>query len=145
MSEDTKQPKLEVIDGDLDEEEKEFRALRRDVPGAKGAAEAGMLTIGVGKVPSPKHEFYRTHKDFRPVVPLVDVEVGMDKHFVAVAHNMVEPLSGMGITANDHTLYLIITPRGGLRIIPVRCPNQDGEQNEYHRTKEIALVDGIDA
>jgi hypothetical protein len=42
-----------------------------------------MLTIGVGRQPTPKNVFYRTHKTFRPVVPLVNVEVGMDRHFIA--------------------------------------------------------------
>src|SRR5262245_26702510 len=47
-----------VPEEELDEEEKEFRALRRDIPGVKGAADAGMLTISVGKQP-PKNAFYR--------------------------------------------------------------------------------------
>src|SRR5262249_6007646 len=144
MSDEAK-PKLELVPTEeLDEEEKEFRALRRDLPGVKGAAEVGMIAISVGRQPTPKNEFYRTHPDFRPVVPLVDIEVGMDRHYIAVSPGMIEPLAGIGITVTDHTLYLIVTPRGGLRIIPVRGPNADGEQNEYARTKEQALIDGID-
>ena len=143
MSDDPARPKLEVVE-QLEDEEKEFRALRRDLPGVKGAGDIGLLTVSVGRQPTPKNEFYRTHPDFRPVVPLVDIEVGMDRHFIAVAPAMVEPLAGIGITVTDHVLYLIVTPRGGLRIIPVRCPNQDGEMNEYNRTKEAALIDGID-
>jgi hypothetical protein len=138
------EPKLKVVE-EMDEEEREFRSLRRDLPNVKGAAEVGMISIGVGRQPTPKNEFYRTCKDFRPVVPLVDIEVGMDRHYIAVAPGMVEPLAGIGISATDHVLYLIITPRGGLRIIPVRGPNQDGEQNGYAATKETALIDGIDA
>src|SRR5262245_33305534 len=141
MTDETK-PKLELVQ-ELDDEEKEFRALRRDLPGVKGAAAVGMISIGVGRQPTPKNEFYRTHPDFRPVVPIVDIEVGMDRHFVAVAPAMIEPLVGIGITATDHTLYLIVTPRGALRIIPVRGPNLEGEVNEWSRTKEAALVDGI--
>jgi hypothetical protein len=145
MVDEVKKPKLEVVsDEELDEEEKEFRALRRDLPGVKGAAEVGMLTISVGRQPTPKNEFYRTHPGFRPVVPLVNIEVGMDRHYIAVAPHMVEPLASIGITVTDHTLYLIITPRGGLRIIPVRCPNAEGEQNEWDSSKEKALIDGID-
>jgi hypothetical protein len=98
----------------------------------------------LGRQPTPKNEFYRTHRDFRPVVPLVNIEVGMDRHYIAVAPNMVEPLASIGITVTDHTLYLIVTPRGGLRIIPVRCPNAEGEQNEWDRSKEKTLIDGID-
>ena len=146
MGDETKKPdhlKL-VPEDELDEEEKEFRALRRDVPGVKGAADAGMLTVSVGKQITPKNEFYRTHKTFRPVVPLVNVEVGMDKHFIAVMPNMVESLASMGITVADHTLYLTVTPDGGLRIIPVRGPNAEGEQNQWHRTKEMALIEAMD-
>jgi len=147
MSDEAKKPDhLKLVPGEeLDEEEKEFRALRRDIPGVKGAADAGMLTISVGKQPIPKNTFYRTHPDFRPVVPIVIVEVGMDKHFVAVMPAMIEPLASMGITVVDHTLYLTVTPEGGLRIIPVRGPNAEGVQNEWDRTKEAALIEAIDA
>jgi len=113
----------EELEEELDEEEREYRALRRDVPGVKGAAAAGMLTIGVGKQPAPKNVFYRTHKTFRPVVPLVN----------------------MGITVTDHVLYLTITPEGGLRIIPVRAANEEGEQNDWDQTKEMALIEAMDA
>jgi hypothetical protein len=133
-----------VTEEELDEEEKEFRALRRDLPGVKGASEAGTLTIGIGRQPSPKNVFYRTHKTFRPVFAMVNVEVGMDKHFIAVMPNMIEPLAEMGITTADHTLYLTVTPEGGLRIIPVRGANIEGEQNEWDRTKEMAMVQAMD-
>jgi hypothetical protein len=118
--------------------------LRRDLPGVKGSAEAGLIAISVGRQPAPKNEFYRTNKEYRPVFPLVSVEAGMDRHFIAVMPNMVAPLAAIGITVTDHTLYLIISPRGALRIIPVVGPNAEGEQNEWARTKELALVDGID-
>jgi hypothetical protein len=128
---------------ELDEEEKEYRALRRDLPGVKGASSAGIVAISVGKAPA-KHEFFRTHRDFRPTVPLVDHEVGMEKQYFAVTPDMVEPLAGIGISVTDHTLYLTITSRGAIRIVPVRQANSDGEQNEYHRTKEIGLIQAVD-
>jgi hypothetical protein len=78
-------------------------------------------------------------------VPLVNIEVGMDRHSIAVMPNMIEPLASIGITVTDHILYLTVTPEGGLRIIPVRGPNMEGEQNEWDRTKEIALIDGMNA
>jgi hypothetical protein len=124
---------------ELDAEEQEFRALRRDLPGVKGASAAGIVAISVGKAPS-KNEFFRTHRDFRPTVSLVDVEVGMEKQFFAVTPDMVDALAGIGITVSDHTLYLTITSRGAIRVVPVRQANADGEQNEYHRTKEIGLL-----
>ena len=128
---------------ELDEEEKEFRALRRDLDGVKGAGAAGIVTISVGKTPG-KNEFFRTHPEFRPIVPIVNVEIGMDKHYFAVTPDMVTALSGIGITVNDHALYLTVTSRGATRVVPVRQANSDGEQNEYDRTKEIGLIQAID-
>jgi hypothetical protein len=127
----------------LDAEEAEFRALRRDLPGVKGASAAGIVAISVGKTP-PKNEFFRTHHTFRPIVPIVDLEIGMEKQFFAVTTDMVEALSGIGITVSDHILYLTVTTRGAIRIVPVRQANAEGEQNEYHRTKEIGLIQGIE-
>jgi hypothetical protein len=131
------------VQAELDEEEQEFRAIRRDLPGVKGVSAAGIVAIGVGKIP-PKNEFFRTHKGFRPIVPMVDCEIGMEKQYFAVTSDMVEPLNAIGISVTDHTLYLTITSRGALRIIPVRGANTEGEQNEYHRTKEIGLIQGMD-
>jgi hypothetical protein len=143
MTEEAKKPKLEVVsDEQLDEDEKEFHSLRRDVPGVKGAFAIGIVSISVAKIPG-KNEFFRTHPEFRPVVSIVDLEIGMEKHFFAVTDEMVHALAGIGITATDHTLYLTVTPRGAVRIVPIRHPDAEGNQNEYHRTKEIGLVDGI--
>ena len=91
-----------------------------------------------------KNEFFRSHKTFRPVVPMVDHQVGMERQFFAVTADMVEPLNAIGITVTDHVLYLTITTRGAYRIIPVRQANADGDQNEYHRTKEIGLIQAGD-
>ena len=77
------------------------------------------------------------------MIPIVDLEVGMEKQFFAVTDGMREALAGIGISVSDHTLYLTVTSRGAVRIVPVRHANVDGEQNEYHRTKEIGLRDGI--
>ena len=127
----------------LDAEEEEFRAMRRDLPGVKGSSAIGIVAIGVGKIPG-KNEFFRTYRDFMPIVPIVDLEVGMEKQFFAVTPDMVEHLATIGITVTDHRLYLTVTSRGALRIVPVRQANMDGEQNEYARTKEIGLVQAID-
>jgi hypothetical protein len=133
-------PKLEgVHEEELDEDEAEFRKLRRDLPGTKGASAVGIVTISVGKTPG-KNEFFRTHPEFRPVVSLVDIEVGMEKQFFAVTDDMVQALAGIGITVSEHVLYLTVTPNGSVRIIPINL-NSD---NEYNRTKEIGLIAGID-
>ena len=108
----------------------------------KGASSAGIVAISVGKTPT-KNEFFRAHREFRPIVPIVDLEVGMERHFFAVTADMVETLNGIGITVTDHVLYLTVTSRGAIRIVPVRQANTDGEQNEYHRTKEIGLIQAL--
>jgi hypothetical protein len=144
MGEEIKKAKLELVtEEELDEEEREFRALRRDLPGVKGASATGIVAMSVGKAPG-KNEFFRTHPDFRPVVPIVDIEIGMEKQFFAVADPMIAALAGIGITVTDHTLYMTVTSRGALRLVPVRHANADGDQNEYARTKEIGLREGVD-
>jgi hypothetical protein len=130
-----------VPEEELDEEEQEFRAIRRDLPGAKGASAVGLVTIGVSKTPG-KNEFFRTHPDFRPVVPMVDCEVGMEKRYFPVTDPMIEALASIGISVSLHTLYLTTTARGAVRIVPVRCPDSEGNQNEYHRTMEVGLLAG---
>jgi hypothetical protein len=122
---------------ELDADEAEFRKLRRDLPGVKGASAAGIVSVGVSKNPG-KNEFFRTSKEFRPIVPLVDIEVGMEKQYFAVDTDMVVALAGIGITVSEHTLYLTITPRGAYRIVPIHCTTE----NEYARTKEIGLLEG---
>jgi hypothetical protein len=126
----------------LDAEEAEFRALRRDLPGVKGVSAAGIVTLSVGKTPT-KNEFFRTHSEFRPAMSIVDIEVGMERQFFAVTSDMVENLHAIGITVTDHVLYLTITSRGAIRIVPARQAANETEQNEYHRTKEIGLIQGI--
>ena len=142
MDDETPKPKLELVpptEEELDEEEKEFRALRRDLPGVKGASAAGIVAISVGKAP-PKNEFFRCHPEFRPIIPMVNCEMGMERQYFAVTSDMVEPLAGIGISVTDHALYLTVTSRGAVRIVPVRQANTDGDQNEYDRTKEIAML-----
>jgi hypothetical protein len=123
----------------LDADEAEFARLRRDLPGVKGASAAGIVSISVGRTPG-KNEFFRTHPEFRPTIPLVDIEVGMEKQHFAVDAEMTVALAGIGINVTEHSLYLTITPRGGVRIVPVNIATD----NEYARTKEIGLLDGVD-
>ncbi len=139
MVDESKKPKLEIVDEALDEDEAEFRKLRRDLPGVRGSSAAGTVSVNVSKTPGT-NEFFRTHKEFRPVVPLVNVEVGMEKQYFAVDDTMVVALAGIGITVTEHTLYLTVTPRGAVRIVPINYTSD----NDYNRTKEIGLVDGVD-
>ena len=84
--------------------------------------------------------FSATHPEFRPIMPIVNVEVGMDKQFFAVTDNMVVALAGIGITVSDHTLYFTVTSRGHYRVIPVRIAGDDESENEYNRTRELGLI-----
>ena len=122
----------------LDDDEAEFARLRRDLPGVKGASAAGIVSISVGKTPG-KNMYFRTHAEFRPTVPMVDDEVGMEKQYFAVDTEMEVALAGIGINVAEYKLYLTVTPRGGVRIIPVH----NGTDNDYTRTKEIGLLDGV--
>jgi hypothetical protein len=136
MTDEGKKLKLEVVSEDADEVE--FRKLRRDLPGVRGASAAGIVSIGVGKIPGV-NEFFRTNREFRPTVSIVNVEVGMEKQFFAVDDDMVVALEGIGITVSEHTLYLTVTPQGGVKIVPVNS----NSENDYNRTKEIGLLAGI--
>jgi hypothetical protein len=131
------------VEEELDAEEQEFRALLRDLDGVKGTSAVGIVAISVAKTPA-KNEFFRVHREFKPIVSIVNVEVGMEKQYFAVTAKMVAALSGIGITVSDHALYLTVTSRGAIRVVPVRQANSEGEQNEYDRTKEIGLIQGID-
>ena len=132
-------PKLTIVNEELDEDEIEFKKLRRDLPGVKGASAAAIMSIHVSKAPE-KNGFFRTHPDFMPVVAMVDTEVGMEKQFFVVTDEMVAALAGIGITVTLHRLYMIITPEGAVRIIPVNIESD----NDYHRTKETGLIAGKD-
>ena len=138
MADETSKPKLAVVAEELDEDEIEFKKLRRDLPGVKGASAIGIVTITVNRKPE-ENEFFRTHPDFMPIIPIVNIEVGMERQFFAVTDNMVVALAGIGITVSDHRLYMIVTPRGAVRIIPINVTSE----NEYNRTKEIGLIEGI--
>src|SRR5215470_18410671 len=106
VSDEQAKPDLKIVsptEEELDEEEQEFRAMRRDLPGVKGESAAGIVAIAVGKAPA-KNEFFRTHAEFRPIVAMVDLEVGMERQFFAVTPEMVTALHGIGITVSDHVL-----------------------------------------
>src|SRR5262249_51259939 len=80
----------------------------------------------------------RTLRDFIPTIPSVNIGVGRGGHFFAVPEKMVVALGGIGITVSDHRLYMIVTPRGAVRIIPINVESD----NEYIRSKEIGLIEG---
>jgi hypothetical protein len=137
-------PAGETTPEDLDADEEEYRRLRRDLPNVTGAAAAGIVAISVVKAP-PKNEFFRTMKGFRPIVDLVTDQVRLDQKYYAVDPSMTAVLTSIGIAWAPHTLYLIMTAKGALRVIPVRCPEEEGDRNEYAATKELALREAEDS
>jgi hypothetical protein len=136
-------PQNENVAQQLDEEEAEFRAIRRDLAGVRGASASGIVSISVDRLPG-KNEFFRTYPDFRPIVPIVAHEVAKEQQYFVVAPDMVEVLNNVGIAVADQALYFTVTSGGAYRICPVRQADADGEQHEYHRTREIGLIRGID-
>lgn len=131
-------PDGEMTPEDLDEDAAEFARLRRDLPNVGGSAAVGIVAINVVKAP-PKNEFFRARKGFRPIVDLVVDQVKLDQKYYAVDPRMTAVLTSIGIAYAPHTLYLVLTSKGALRVIPVRCPDADGDRNEYASTKEFAL------
>jgi hypothetical protein len=78
-------PKLEIVtDEQVDEDEAEFRKLRRDLPGVKGASAIGIVAIGVGKLPG-KNEFFRVRL-------YTDQENKVYKVFSAPAGRFADPI-----------------------------------------------------
>jgi hypothetical protein len=128
-----------TFEAELDEDEAEFQRLRRDLPGTRGASDAGIVTISVGKKP-PKDSFFRTHPDFVMTVALVQAVGGMEEHFCAVDPSMENALKSIGKDFADYRLYLTITSDGILTLVPVRCADEDGDQNDWSRSKEIGLL-----
>lgn len=136
-------PNGETTPEDLDEDEAEFARLRRDLPHVEGAASLGITGIAVVKAP-PKNTFFRAHKVFRPIVDLVVDQVKLDQKYYAVHPRMAPVLTSIGIAYAPHVLYLILTPTGAFRVIPVRCADEDGSRNEYGSSKELALRQSVD-
>ncbi|MET4483145.1 hypothetical protein [Bradyrhizobium sp. F1.13.3] len=132
-----KAPELKLVE-ELDQDEIEFNRLRCDLPGSAGTAAQGIVSIAVSKTPT-KNEFFRTHPTFRPDLKLVNIEVGMEKQYFAVAPDMEVPLHGIGINFSKYTLYLTMSPGGAFHVIPIMV----GSDNDYNRSKEYGLLDGV--
>src|SRR5262249_14256637 len=58
-----------------------------------------------------------------------------------VSAPMVEQLAAIDIEVHPYALYLIATREGAVRW--ARQEGNDGSQNEWNRTKEIALAQGV--
>src|SRR5262245_39356803 len=115
---------------------------RTGPPEVTSASESGSVFSAIRRMrPSPRMKIISRGIYVFFIQKLVGCcEMGMERQYFAVTPDMVEPLAGIGISVTDHALYLTVTSRGAVRIVPVRQANSDGEQNEYDRTKEIAMM-----
>jgi hypothetical protein len=147
-------PRLEVVQGNpdttdeeftegLDADELELREMRMDLPGATAGISAGLITVGVGKV--PKDEFFRVRPEeaFRPVVSMVSHTTGMDTTFCTVKPHMIPALHGIKIFPARYRVYFVTTEADIWRLVPVRLALKDGSQNTWASTLEIALHRGM--
>jgi hypothetical protein len=131
--------KADPTEDELDEDEREMRALRLDSPESSGKASgAGIILVDAGKM--PRREFFRTHPTFKLEVAMYDHEVGMETAHCVVTPNMVEEFAAIHVDCVPHYLYLTITSEGGIRWVPV---SRDFE-NDCNRTKNMALLQGME-
>jgi hypothetical protein len=139
------EPRLKIVESstdELDEDERQLRALRLDLPGSSNVP-AGIVSLSVGKI--PRREFFRTHPEHRVTLQLIDHAAGLDVEYHAVAPEMMPELISIGIDPVPHAVYQILTADGASRLVPVRQADIDGSQNEWNRTKEVALVRAMTA
>jgi hypothetical protein len=86
-------PKLEIVsDAQLDEDEAQFRKLRRDLPGVKGASAIGIVAIGVGKIPGKTKEIGLLDGIKQWVRLYTDQENKVYKVFPAPADRFADPI-----------------------------------------------------
>jgi hypothetical protein len=121
----------------LDEDEAMLRALRIDLPGTAGAPSGIIAITCTDKL--PKKEFIRSSRDVI-AMNLVDHAAGMETELHAVTPNMLAPLLAIDIYPAPYKLFQVLTADGGFRIIAIKQANADGQQNEWTRTKETALI-----
>jgi hypothetical protein len=87
----------------------------------------------------PKREFFRCHAS-TIAISMVDHVAGLETEFHAVLPAMLPELASIGIDALPYKLFQLITAEGAVKIIPCRQADIDGSQNEWTRTREIALT-----
>jgi hypothetical protein len=124
-------------DAQLDEDEAMLRALRIDLPGTANVP-TGIVAISVTDR-FPKREFFRCAIE-TVTMHLVDHVAGLETEFHAVMPSMLAELASISIDAAPYKLFQLITAEGAVKIIAVRQAEVDGSQNEWTRSKEVALT-----
>jgi hypothetical protein len=106
-------------------------ALRLDQSYADTVGVKKLLTTVPVRKPN-RQEFVRVHPDPRyRLTPAATIEVKEDREVYLVTPNMAQALPGEFATV---TLFTTINRQGTLQLWPVKLPNPDGRQNEWHRS-----------
>ena len=106
-------------------------ALRLDQSYADTVGVKKLLTTVPVRKPN-RQEFVRVHPDPRyRLTPAATIEVKEDREVYLVTPNMAQVLPGEFATV---TLFTTINRQGTLHLWPVKLPNPDGRQNEWHRS-----------
>jgi hypothetical protein len=106
-------------------------ALRLDQSYADTVGVRKLLTTVPVRKPN-RQEFVRVHPDLRyRLTPAATIEVKEDREVYLVTPNMAQLLPGEFSTV---TLFTTINRQGTLQLWPVKLPNPDGRQNEWHRS-----------
>jgi hypothetical protein len=106
-------------------------ALRLDQSYADTVGVKKLLTTVPVRKPN-RQDFVRVHPDLMyRLTPAAIIEVKEDREVYLVTPNMAQALPGEFSTV---TLYTTINRQGTLHLWPVKLPNPDGRQNEWHRS-----------
>jgi hypothetical protein len=106
-------------------------ALRLDQSYADTVGVKKLLTTVPVRKPN-RQDFVRVHPGPRyRLTPAAIIEVKDDREVYLVTPNMVQALPGEFATV---TLFTTINRQGTLHVWPVKLPNPEGRQNEWHRS-----------
>jgi hypothetical protein len=121
----------------LDAEEKLLSEMRTDLPGRAGVPD-GVAAITVAHK-LPKDTFFRVNEANTIEMRMYQKTTGMDIEYYAVHPRMWAAFASIDVHLAKYRLYEILTLDGTHLVHPVRQPDHGATQNEYTRTKEIAL------
>jgi hypothetical protein len=122
---------IEVTDRETTPDPFNPAALRLDQSYADTVGVKKLLTTAPVRKPN-RQEFVRVHPDPRyRLTPAATIEVKEDREVYLVTPNMAQVLPGEFATV---TLFTTINRQGTLHLWPVKLPNPDGRQNEWHRS-----------
>lgn len=128
---------------ELDEEEQEFRALRRDLPGVKGASSAGIVAISVGKTPGTTLRGFRPNRlratltapTLQPSAAAMTAALSPFKYFVSPARDA----DGLPATASPPMRKRKRAPAPHWRLTEVGymhdLPTQDWNGKLFHKSE----------